>query len=113
MTTECIFCKIIDGEIPSELIYKDDNVIAFKDLNPQAPTHLLFVPTIHVENAAELAKISPEGIADLFQLAGEIAEARGLNGYRTVFNTGAEAGQSVFHAHLHLLSGREFDWPPG
>ena len=113
MTTECIFCKIIDGEIPSELIYKDDNVIAFKDLNPQAPTHLLFVPTIHVENAAELAKISPVVLGALFKAVGKVAQDRVMTDYRTVFNTGAGAGQSVFHAHLDLLSGREFDWPPG
>mgnify|MGYP006268188085 FL=1 len=113
MTTECIFCKIVDGEIPSELIYKDDNVIAFKDLNPQAPTHLLFVPTIHVENAAELAKISPVVLGALFNAVGKVAQDRAITDYRTVFNTGAGAGQSVFHAHLHLLSGREFDWPPG
>ena len=113
MTTECIFCKIVDGEIPSELIYKDDNVVAFKDLNPQAPTHLLFVPTIHVENAAELAKISPVVLGALFKAVGKVAQDRAITDYRTVFNTGAGAGQSVFHAHLHLLSGREFDWPPG
>ena len=109
----CIFCKIIDGEIPAEIIYRDENVVAFNDLNPQAPTHVLLVPTLHVENAAALAEASSVVAAALFKAAKAIAFERALPGYRTVFNTGAAAGQSVFHAHLHLLGGREFNWPPG
>lgn len=109
----CLFCKIIDGQIPADIIFRSENVVAFRDIAPQAPTHVLLVPTIHVENATALAQISPVIIAALCAAAGEIALAEGLDGYRTVFNTGASAGQSVFHAHLHLLGGRSFTWPPG
>jgi histidine triad (HIT) family protein len=110
---DCIFCKIIEGVIPAEIVFRDENVVAFSDLNPQAPTHLLIIPTVHTENAAGLARMSPTIIASLFTAADEISADRGLTGYRTVFNTGADAGQSVFHAHLHLLGGRGLAWPPG
>lgn len=110
---DCIFCKIITGDIPAEIVFRSENVVAFIDLNPQAPTHVLLVPTIHTENAAGLAKISPTITAALFSAADEIATERALTGYRTVFNTGESAGQSVFHAHLHLLGGRGLAWPPG
>lgn len=109
----CIFCKIIEGEISADVVLRTENVIAFNDLNPQAPTHVLLVPTLHTENAAGLARDSSTITADLFLAADQIATERGLAGYRTVFNTGAEAGQSVFHAHLHLLGGRAMAWPPG
>ncbi len=109
----CLFCKIIEGEIPATIIYRNENVVAFRDVNPQAPTHVLIVPTIHVSNAAKLAQISSVIAAALLTAAAEIADAEGLNGYRTVFNTGESVGQSVFHAHLHLLGGRPFSWPPG
>jgi histidine triad (HIT) family protein len=113
LDSNCLFCKIITGDIPAEIIYRNENVVAFNDIAPQAPTHVLIIPTLHVENAAALAKISPTLTADLFVAAGEIATANALTGYRTVFNTGAEAGQTVFHAHLHLLGGRGLAWPPG
>jgi histidine triad (HIT) family protein len=109
----CIFCKIIEGDIPADIVYRDENVVAFNDLNPQAPTHVLVIPTLHTPNASELAKISPTILAALFSAASSIAGDRGLDGYRTVFNTGESAGQSVFHAHLHLLGGRGLAWPPG
>ncbi len=108
-----LFCKIISGDIPAEIIFRNENVIAFRDITPQAPTHVLLVPTIHVENAAALAQLSCVVTAALFTAAKEIAASEGLDGYRTVFNTGASVGQSVFHAHLHLLGGRAFTWPPG
>jgi histidine triad (HIT) family protein len=92
---------------------RNENVVAFNDLNPQAPTHVLLIPTIHVENATGLAAVSSTMTAELFLAADHIATERGLNGYRTIFNTGVEAGQSVFHAHLHLLGGRPMAWPPG
>ena len=110
---DCIFCKIITGDIPAEIVFRSENVVAFNDLNPQAPTHVLLVPTIHTENAAGLAKISATITAALVSAADEIATERALTGYRTVFNTGESAGQSVFHAHLHLLGGRGLAWPPG
>ena len=109
----CLFCKIIKGEIPAEFVYRNDNVVAFRDIMPQAPTHIVIVPTVHVENAAGLAKMSSVIAAALLLAADEIAKTEGLDGYRTVFNTGASVGQSVFHAHLHLLGGRMFAWPPG
>ncbi len=110
---DCIFCKIIEGQIPADIVFRNENVVAFSDLNPQAPTHVLIIPTVHTEYAATLAKISATITAALFIAASEIAAERGLTGYRTVFNTGADAGQSVFHAHLHLLGGRGLAWPPG
>jgi histidine triad (HIT) family protein len=109
----CVFCKIIEGEIPAEIIYRNENVVAFNDLNPQAPTHVLIIPTLHAENAAQIAAISPTIIAAMHRAADEIAAERELDGYRSVFNTGAGAGQSVFHAHLHLIGGRGLAWPPG
>jgi histidine triad (HIT) family protein len=110
---QCLFCKIIEGEIPADIVFRNENVVAFNDINPQAPTHVLVIPTVHTENAAGLARISGTITAALFSAAAEIAEERGLGGYRTVFNTGIDAGQSVFHAHMHLLGGRELAWPPG
>jgi len=109
----CLFCKIIAGEIPAQIKFQDDLVIAFADINPQAPVHILVVPKLHVENAAELAAQSPAALAAVFAAADQLAKAEGLTGYRTVFNTGADAGQSVFHAHLHLMGGRGLAWPPG
>jgi histidine triad (HIT) family protein len=109
----CIFCKIIAGEISADLLANTEEAIAFADINPQAPTHILIVPKIHVENAAELAEADPIALAAMFRIAKELANSFNLAGYRTVFNTGAEAGQSVFHAHLHLLGGRALGWPPG
>ncbi|MDA2963011.1 MAG: histidine triad nucleotide-binding protein [Actinomycetota bacterium] len=113
LDSNCLFCKIILGDIPADIVFRNENVLAFNDINPQAPTHVLIVPTIHVENAAALATLSARITAELFSSAAQIAAERGLSGYRTVFNTGAEAGQSVFHAHLHLLGGRRLAWPPG
>lgn len=113
LDSNCLFCRIIEGEIPADIVFRNDNVVAFRDINPQAPTHVVIVPTIHVENAAGLAKMSSVITAALMLAADEIAKSEGLDGYRTVFNTGASVGQSVFHAHLHLLGGRHFAWPPG
>ena len=110
---DCLFCKIIEGEIPATIVYRNVNVVAFNDIMPQAPTHVVIVPTIHVENAAALARISSVITAALFVAADEIATEQGLDGYRVVFNTGSSVGQSVFHAHLHLLGGRRLGWPPG
>jgi histidine triad (HIT) family protein len=109
----CVFCKIIEGEIPADIVLRNENVVAFNDLHPQAPTHVLLIPTLHTENAVGIARNSATMTADLFLAADQIAKERGLEGYRTVFNTGEAAGQSVFHAHLHLLGGRAMAWPPG
>jgi histidine triad (HIT) family protein len=109
----CIFCKIASGQISAELLYESPTVVAFNDLEPQAPTHVLVIPKAHYENAAEAASADSTTFAELFTVAKKIASERGLDGYRITFNTGASAGQSVFHAHLHLLGGRAFAWPPG
>jgi histidine triad (HIT) family protein len=111
---ECLFCRIAAGEIPAEVVFQDETVLAFRDLNPQAPTHVLVVPRSHYPNAEELAAGEPATAAHLFDAARAIAGSEGLeNGYRLVFNTGPDAMQTVFHVHMHLLGGRTFGWPPG
>jgi len=110
---KCLFCAIVSGEIPADIVRQSDNVLAFNDINPKAPTHVLIIPKIHSENAAELTRTNPAVLIECFEMAASIAKDRELNGYRTVFNTGADGGQSVFHAHLHLLGGRALSWPPG
>jgi histidine triad (HIT) family protein len=110
----CIFCRIASGEIPAQIVHTTDTLVAFRDLDPQAPTHVLVIPRAHHTNAAELAQAAPDVTAELVRAAAVIAEGDGLGGnYRLVFNTGPGAGQSVFHAHLHLLGGRPMSWPPG
>jgi histidine triad (HIT) family protein len=109
----CIFCKIAKKEISSDFLYESEKVVAFNDLTPQAPVHVLIIPKAHFENAGELSEAEPLVLAELFTAAKKIAHEHGLDGYRTAFNTGASAGQSVFHAHLHLFGGRPFAWPPG
>lgn len=110
---DCLFCKIVSGEIPASLVRTGDRTVAFNDINPQAPTHVLIIPKKHCENVGELAVQDPQALQELFIAAEEIAALHSLAGYRSVFNTGAEAGQSVFHAHLHLIGGRALQWPPG
>ena len=110
---DCLFCKIVSGDIPATIIKKTDLITAFNDITPQAPTHILIIPKSHHENAGELAANDPAVLSQMHAAAAQIAEDLGLAGYRSVFNTGASAGQSVFHAHLHLLGGRPFAWPPG
>jgi histidine triad (HIT) family protein len=110
---DCIFCKIIAGEIPAPHVATNANAVAIADISPVAPTHYLILPREHAENAVALHRHSPAKFADLFALVDEVSAREGLSDYRLVFNTGAGAGQSVFHAHLHLLSGRAFTWPPG
>lgn len=109
----CLFCSIVEGKIPTSKVHENDSVLAFDDINPQAPTHVLVIPKAHFENAAELAASDAQTLGELFVVARKIADDRSLTGYRTIFNTGADAGQTVFHAHLHLLGGRSFTWPPG
>jgi len=109
----CIFCKIGEGSVPADLLYESEHVVAFRDLEPQAPVHILIIPKAHYENAAELAAAESFTLSELCTAAGTLAAELALTGYRLVFNTGTSAGQSVFHAHLHLLAGRSFAWPPG
>ncbi|RKE19031.1 histidine triad nucleotide-binding protein [Streptomyces sp. TLI_171] len=104
---DCVFCKIVAGEIPATVVRRSERTLTFRDINPQAPTHLLVIPHVHHANAAELAAAEPGIAAELLVEAGEAARGEGLESYRLIFNTGAEAGQTVFHAHVHLLGGRK------
>ena len=111
---DCLFCRVIRGEIPSKKVYEDDRVYAFEDINPQAPTHFLIIPKQHIPGLKEAKPEDAEIIGYLNLVAAKLAEQRNLNnGYRTVLNVGPDAGQSVFHIHLHLLGGRHMSWPPG
>ncbi|QNN53343.1 histidine triad nucleotide-binding protein [Nocardioides mesophilus] len=111
--SDCLFCKIVAGEIPATVVHETKTTLAFRDVAPQAPTHVLVVPRSHYENAAELVEAEPETFLELTRAAAAVAELDGLEGYRLVFNTGAAAHQTVFHAHLHVLGGRPMTWPPG
>ena len=110
---ECLFCKIVGGDVPAEIVHTTERTVAFRDINAQAPTHVLVVPKEHYANAAELAAGDPVASAELVQSAAAVATAEGHDDYRLVFNTGAGVGQSVFHTHVHLLAGRAMTWPPG
>jgi histidine triad (HIT) family protein len=111
--TDCLFCKIVAGEVPGDVVHVTERTVAFRDIAAQAPTHVLVVPRAHYANAAELAAGDPEALAELVSTAAAVATAEGHEDYRLVFNTGASAGQSVFHTHVHLLAGRPMTWPPG
>jgi histidine triad (HIT) family protein len=113
MPDECVFCRIVAGDIPAEVVHETATVLAFRDLQPQAPLHVLVVPREHTTNAAELADTHPDSLAELVRVARDVTAEAGLDSYRLVLNTGAEAGQSVFHTHLHVLAGRSLTWPPG
>lgn len=111
----CLFCRIVSREIPASVVYEDDHVLAFNDINPQAPTHVLIVPKRHIATLNDLQPGDDQIVGELVRRAGAIAAARGIeaSGFRTVFNTNRDAGQTVFHIHLHLLGGRSLAWPPG
>jgi histidine triad (HIT) family protein len=111
----CLFCSIINHEINASIVYEDDLVVAFNDINPQAPTHVLIVPRRHIASLSDLTADDNELVGELVRRAAAIAKDRGIaaDGFRTVFNTNREAGQTVFHIHLHLLGGRTMHWPPG
>lgn len=114
MSTDCLFCKIARKEIPAKLVYEDGDLFAFEDINPQAPTHILLCPRKHFASLDEATSEDQAVIGRLHLAAAQLARERNLSeGYRTVFNTGRGAGQTVFHLHLHLLGGRQFHWPPG
>ncbi|WP_435747878.1 HIT domain-containing protein [Nocardioides sp. SYSU DS0663] len=110
---DCLFCKIVADEVPAEIVHVTERTVAFRDINPQAPTHVLVVPRDHYENAAALAAGDPTASAELVTAAAAVATAEGHEDYRLVFNTGAGVGQTVFHTHLHVLAGRSMTWPPG
>ncbi len=113
--SDCLFCRIIAGDIPGAIVYQDDEMMAFKDINPQAPLHVLIVPRRHIASLNDLTPADDGLVGAMVRRAGALAREHGYHerGYRTVFNTNREAGQTVFHIHLHLLAGRGLTWPPG
>ncbi len=118
--TDCLFCRMVTGEIPADVVHRTDRVLAFRDINPQAPTHVLVIPQEHHRNLGALAAADPALLAEVVSAARQVAEQEGLieddraePGYRVVSNTGPQAGQSVDHVHLHVLGGRDLGWPPG
>ena len=114
MADDCLFCQIVAGKIPSTKVRETDSVLAFEDINPTAPTHVLVIPKQHIASAHDLDGSDAQVLAELFETMAAIADERGIaEGYRVVTNVGASAGQSVFHLHFHLIGGRELSWPPG
>jgi histidine triad (HIT) family protein len=115
MDTDCLFCKIAAREIPAEIVHETDTVVAFRDVNPQAPTHILLIPKEHIAGIDVIGDSHGDLLADVFQAAAHLAKADGVHesGWRVVANVGPDAGQSVFHLHFHLLGGRSMAWPPG
>jgi len=113
--SDCLFCKMVSGEIPPDKVYEDDEVLAFRDINPQAPLHVLVIPKEHIATLNDLDDAHRPLVGRMVQAAAKIAAQEGVDasGYRTVLNCNADAGQSVFHIHLHLLAGRQMRWPPG
>jgi len=113
--SDCIFCRIASGEIKSEIVYQDDDLVAFKDINPQAPHHIQIIPRRHIETVHDLAKRDASLIGEMVLTANRLADELGLAepGYRLVFNCRKQGGQEVYHIHLHLLGGRQMKWPPG
>ena len=112
---DCLFCGIVDGKIKANLVYQDDAVVAFKDIAPKAPVHILIIPRKHLVGVSEIAEADRALIGQIFQVAARLAREQGIaeSGFRVVANSGADAGQSVFHLHYHLLGGRQMSWPPG
>ncbi len=112
--SDCLFCKIVDGKIPAKKVYEDEKVIAFEDINPQAPTHFLIIPKQHIVGLKEARPEDAEILGYCQLVAAKLGRERNIeDGYRTVYNVGPRSGQSVFHLHLHLIGGREMKWPPG
>ncbi|HUK55449.1 MAG TPA: histidine triad nucleotide-binding protein [Nitrospiria bacterium] len=113
--TQCLFCRIVKKEIPGRIVYEDEAVVAFEDINPQAPVHILVVPRKHVDSLMNLTQGDKELMGSLFMVANELAKTHDLNpsGFRAVINTGPGGGQTVYHLHVHLMGGRQMTWPPG
>lgn len=113
--TDCLFCKIIAGEIPSKKVYEDEWVYAFEDISPVAPHHVLLIPKQHIASVNEITEGNSAAVAKIYEAAGKIAQQLGIaeDGYRIVTNCGEKAGQTVFHLHFHLIAGRDLQWPPG
>ena len=113
--SSCLFCRIVAGEIPADIVRESDRVLAFRDVNPQAPVHILLIPKEHVESVADVAEHDAGTLADIMQAAAHLARAEGIadSGWRLVTNVGPDGGQTVYHLHFHLLGGRPMTWPPG
>src|SRR4030095_13891880 len=111
-TEDCLFCRIVKKEIPSEAVYEDEDILAFKDISPKAPVHLLVIPKKHIRSTEEINETNKEIAGKLISASSKIARDMKLDGYRLVFNCNEIAGQTVFHLHCHLLAGREMKWPP-
>jgi histidine triad (HIT) family protein len=110
---DCLFCRIAAGEIPADLVFEDESVVVFRDINPKAPIHVLAIPRRHLASVADLTDADGDLLSALFGAMRRVAEEAGLGGYRIISNVGAESGQSVYHLHFHLLGGRSMSWPPG
>lgn len=110
---DCLFCRIVTGEVPADVVHRGERVLAFRDIDPKAPTHVLVVPRTHHRSVADLATAEPATLAELAETAQQIAAEDGHDSFRLVFNTGRRSGQSVFHVHGHVLAGRDMAWPPG
>ena len=113
MSDNCLFCKIIKGEIPSDKLYEDKDIFAFRDIAPQAPVHFLVIPKKHISGPGTVTHEDEQVMGKLLRVADEIAKNEGIEQYRLVFNNGEAAGQTVFHVHMHVLGGRSLGWPPG
>jgi histidine triad (HIT) family protein len=113
--SKCLFCRIVEGEIPAEVVFKDDKAVAFEDINPQAPIHIIIIPRKHIPTLLDLEEEDQELMGYLYMVANKIAADKNLTetGYRLVVNCKRDAGQEVFHIHIHMLGGRKFSWPPG
>lgn len=112
--SDCLFCKIAAGEIPADKLYDDDDVLAFRDISPQAPQHFLVVPKKHIVNLSDMEEGDDKLVGKMMRVAAQVAEENGVEkGYRTIINNGKDAGQVVFHLHMHVLGGRPMGWPPG
>jgi histidine triad (HIT) family protein len=112
---DCLFCQIVAGEVPADSVFQDERSMAFRDINPQAPVHVLVIPREHIESLDDASQKEEALLGHLLRVAARVANEQGLSesGYRTIINTGAGAGQSVFHLHVHVLGGRALNWPPG
>jgi len=113
MSIDCLFCKIAAGEIPAEKLYEDDEMLAFRDIAPQAPVHFLVIPKKHIQDPAGVGSDDEALIGRMMRTAAKVAKENGITDFRLVFNNGAAAGQTVFHIHMHVLGGRSLSWPPG
>jgi histidine triad (HIT) family protein len=113
--SDCLFCGIVDGKIKADIVYSDDAVVAFKDIKPRAPVHVLIIPRKHIAGVLDIEPGDGSLVGKIFQVAGQLAKDLGIaeSGFRIVINAGADAGQTVFHVHYHLLGGRQMGWPPG